>query len=201
MIILSNTCTGSFIYKIKHWPLNTPTCWAMVDYLSLRNLCESISFKQELPTFEYTLKKSKVNGNTYVMGSAPGINIHYVHYLYSNSTISGSEHKPQRVDIVGKDILEYTQLHITERLNRMLYTDNIVCILDAIYCKTEVPELTSYDLDDFYTWSFPNTRRILVTANQNRYNRYKQKDNFIPILGLNRKPRSNASQLLHMGVI
>lgn len=199
--ILSNTCVGSFVYKINQWQLNTPTTWAMVDYNSLMQLSNRILLHKSPLELSYSLCDNKSAGNRYVKGTTDDICIHYVHYLYEPHDIAGNEYASNREDVTGENIIEYVQTHIASRLNRIANNSQGVIILDSTYCNSIIPDLTYVELDKFYEYDMPNIKRILITNSIKRFNRYTQKTNFYPIITNSKKPRVNATELVNRGLL
>lgn len=120
MLIISNNCSGAYLYKKLKCQFNNPFMWMICPYESFYYLMNNFD-KINWEDYEFT--KSKLKENTFCIKIENKIELHFVHHIWDKtktSLLKLEESKDWPGEIRYAKIYEYINEKYIERVKRMI---------------------------------------------------------------------------------
>lgn len=123
MFIISNNCCGSMMYRLNKVEFNNPFVWAIVSYRDINYIMNNF---YDIQWENFSVEKSGMAENTYLVNVDNSFQIHYIHYKYNSKA-----KKPRKIifsnvidddwngNVIYNKIWKYVADKYIERVKRM----------------------------------------------------------------------------------
>ena len=167
MFVIANNCCGGRLYQETNTQFNNPFIWMVLPYDSVMYIMKNFN---KINWYNYEFEKSKLRANTFIIKIENNIEIHYVHYIFSekDSIIRQEKNHSDKEEqwsgeVFYNKIWEYINEKYLNRTERMLKTNENPCFLikDEPYANKN----SKYDIKDITYCDCP-FKRIIITQNK-----------------------------------
>lgn len=137
MMVISNNCIGGYYYNHMNMQYNNPFIWSCLTYDSIYYLLQNY---KNINWYDYSIRKSDIIKDTFILNIQNNIDIHYVHYkfdanattLQKDKTFDKTKYDFWMGDIKYYKILDFINEKYLTRVNRLIKElgDPIFLIVD-----------------------------------------------------------------------